>query len=230
MLDSRQFDPDELLRHELSLREQPVEPIPGQIHEDVFIPARGFLRARQLERGQIIRFIDLEGQQVPDVILYDARNIKNVSSMTNTILVAKSWKITTGHSIYAKMGDRMATIVNDTVGMNVATGGFCNSSVNEVRYGIEGTHSCRMNLVASMAEYNLGPLDIEEGCLCLFMNMQYESDGNCVIRPPESRPGDYLELLAEMPILVSMSNCPSEHNPCNGWNPTALRVVIYQPQ
>jgi uncharacterized protein YcgI (DUF1989 family) len=87
-----------------------------------------------------------------------------------------------------------------------------------------------MNFVASMWEYNFAPADIEEGCFVPFMNMQYETDGTCNISPPLSKPGDYLELRADMDILVAVSNCPSEHNPCNGWNPTPLRVVIYQPR
>jgi uncharacterized protein len=223
------WGPNELLEHERALASQPVM-INGDVIDDVLIPARGFLRARKLRAGQIIRFIDVEGQQVPDVILYDPNNLKNCSSMTNTILVAKTWKISNGHSIYAKLGQKMATIVEDTVGTNVAAGGFCNFGVNEARYGIEGTHSCRINFVASMWEYNLSPADIEEGCFVPFMNMQYESDGTCTIQPPTSKPGDYLELRADMDILVAVSNCPSERNPCNGWNPTALRVVIYQPK
>jgi uncharacterized protein YcgI (DUF1989 family) len=223
------WGPDELLEHERSLASQPVM-ISGDVLDDVLIPARGFLRARRLVTGQVIRFIDVEGQQVPDVILYDPSNLKNCSSMTNTLLVAKTWKITKGHSIYAKFGQKMATIVEDTVGMNVAAGGFCNFSVNEVRYGIEGTHSCRMNFVASMSEHNFSPADIEEGCFVPFMNMQYETDGTCTIRPPVSKPGDYLDLRADMDVLVAVSNCPSEHNPCNGWNPTPLRIVIYQPR
>jgi uncharacterized protein YcgI (DUF1989 family) len=223
------WGPNELLEHERALASQPVM-INGDVIDDVLIPARGFLRARKLRAGQIIRFIDVEGQQVPDVILYDPNNLKNCSSMTNTILVAKTWKISKGHSIYAKLGQKMATIVEDTVGTNVAAGGFCNFGVNEARYGIEGTHSCRINFVASMWEYNLSPADIEEGCFVPFMNMQYESDGTCTIQPPTSKPGDYLELRADMDILVAVSNCPSERNPCNGWNPTALRVVIYQPK
>jgi uncharacterized protein YcgI (DUF1989 family) len=86
-----------------------------------------------------------------------------------------------------------------------------------------------MNLVASMSEYNLGPLDIEEGVFVPFMNVQYEPDGRCSIAVPTSGPGDHLDLRAEMEIIVAVSNCPSEHNPCNGWNPTPLRVVIYEP-
>jgi uncharacterized protein YcgI (DUF1989 family) len=61
------------------------------------------------------------------------------------------------------------------------------------------------------------------------MNVQYESDGSCTIATPRSKAGDYLDMRAEMEVIAAVSNCPSEHNPCNGWNPTPLRVIIYQP-
>jgi uncharacterized protein YcgI (DUF1989 family) len=222
------WGPGELLAYEESLWRQPVE-VPGEILEDVLIPARGFLRARVLKPGQVIRFIDVEGQQVPDVLLYDPTNLKNCSSVDNSVLMARTWQLTTGHVIYSKLGQPMATITEDTVGDCLASGAFCTDSLNEMRYGIEGTHSCRMNLVASMMEYNLAPLDIEEGVFVPFMNVQYESDGSCTIATPRSKPGDYLDMRAEMEVIAAVSNCPSEHNPCNGWNPTPLRVIIYQP-
>ena len=220
--------PGDLQAYEESIRSQPVE-VQGTILHDVLIPARGYMRARLLDPGQIIRFIDVEGQQVPDVLLYDATNQKNCSSMGNSMLLAKSWKLTTGDVLYSKLGQPMATIVADTVGDSLSMGVFCSESLNAIRYGVEGTHSCRMNLVASMSEYNLGPLDIEEGVFCPFMHVRYEPDGACIIDAPRSGPGDYLELRAEMRVIAAVSNCPSEHNPCNGWNPTPLRVVIYQP-
>jgi uncharacterized protein len=222
------WGPGELQAYEESIRSQPVE-VEGTILHDVLMPARGYMRARLLEPGQIIRFIDVEGQQVPDVLLYDATSLKNCSSMGNSVLRAKSWKLTTDDTLYSKLGQPMATIVADTVGDSLSMGAFCNEGLNAIRYGIVGTHSCRMNLVASMSEYNLGPLDIEEGVFCPFMNVRYEADGACTIERPRSGPGDYLELRAEMSVIAAVSNCPQEHNPCNGWNPTPLRVVIYQP-
>lgn len=222
------WEQGELLKYERELADKPLD-IPGEVLEDVLIPARGFLRARLVLPGQVIRVIDVAGQQVADVLLYDPKNLKNLSSMTNTVVSAGTWKITVGHAIYSKTGQKMATIVADTVGVNVVIGGFCTPGINQIRYGLEGTHSCRSNLAASMADYGLNALDIEEGVFAPFMNMQYQADGSIAIDAPLSGPGDYLEMRAEMDVLLAMSNCPSEHNPCNGWNPTPLRVVIYEP-
>lgn len=205
--------------------------VPGRVVEDVLIPDRGYLRARRLEAGDVIRIIDVEGQQVPDVMLFDAENLKNPSSTMNTKLILNRWKIREGDPIYSKFCDRLATIVKDTVGQHHFDGGFCNAEVNAVRYGVDGTHSCRSNLTAAMARHGFSQYDIElDACFCLFMNLDHEPDGTYAIRVPRSKPGDHLDLRADRPILVIVSNCPSERNPCNGWNPTAMRAVIYRPE
>jgi uncharacterized protein YcgI (DUF1989 family) len=222
--------PGELLKYEQDCGSRKVSEVPGKVLVDVLVPARGFLPAPLMKKGQVMRIIDVEGQQVADLILYDPNNLKNPSSMNNTVLVNKNYKITKGHAFYSKFGDRMATIIEDTVGTNVVTGGFCNPGLNRQRYGIEGTHTCQANLTASMAKYGFTTADIEEGCWCAFMNVTYEPDGRLEIRAPISKPNDYLDMRADMDILVAFSNCPSEHNPCNGWNPTPLRVIIYEPR
>jgi len=224
------WGPGELLNYEQARASASPGQVPGTVLEDIFVPARGFMPAKKLATGQVMRFIDVEGQQVADVILYDPANLKNLSSMTNTVFVAKTWKITKGSALYSKFGDRMATIVEDTVGTNLPTGGFCSPDLNRIRFGIEGTHSCRLNLVASMSRYNLAPGDIEEGAWGVFQNGSYREDGSLESYPPISKPGDYLDMRADMDIIVALSNCPADHTPVNGWNPTPLRVLIYQPQ
>ena len=224
------WKPGEILSYERRLLELPQPPVSGKIIDDVIIPARGFLKARHLKTGQTIRFIDIEGQQVVDVMLFEASNLRNVSSMTNSILMAGRHKLSTGDGIFAKFGQKMATISADTVGHTCVLGGFCNSEVNEARYRVEGTSSCRMNFVASMAEYNFGPQDIEEGCFSPFMDVEYKTTGEIAINPPSSKPGDHFDLTADMDIIAAVSNCPSERNDCNAWNPTPLRVLIIDDQ
>ena len=67
------------------------------------------------------------------------------------------------------------------------------------------------------------------GAFCPFMKcVQYE-DGRYEIEEPDSRAGDYLDLRADMDLFVAISNCPQERNPCNGFNPTPLKAIVYQP-
>jgi uncharacterized protein YcgI (DUF1989 family) len=222
-------DGSSLLEQEKVQMAAPVE-VPGRVLETVFIPARAYMRARLVRTGQVLRIIDVEGQQVPDVILYDAHDLRNMTSTLNTRLVNRTWKLREGHVLYSKFCDRMATIVADTVGQHYCGGGFCNEELNFVRYGVQGTPNCRDNLVASMGAYGFKRDDIElDACFCFFMNLEFAPNGDFIIREPRNVPGGYIDLRAEMDVLASISNCPSERNPCNGWRPTPLRVVVYEP-
>jgi uncharacterized protein YcgI (DUF1989 family) len=61
-----------------------------------------------------------------------------------------------------------------------------------------------------------------------FMNVGVNDAGMLEIREPTSEPGDYYDLRAEMELVVAISNCPQERNPCNAFNPTSMGLVIYR--
>jgi uncharacterized protein len=220
---------EERVIHERALMSQPVEGIsPEVILEDIFLGPRCFMNARVLDPGTSLRIIDLEGQQVADFILYDRSNLKNYSSASNSTLLAKRRHLTTGDQLYSKLGDLMATITADTIGV-MASGGFCSAAVNDLRYGVEGTPSCHMNLTASMSAYGLSPLDVDEGgnfSPGTYIVATEDSDGELL--PTPSRAGDHFEFRAAMPIIVALSNCPAERSPCNAWHPSSLRIVIHR--
>ena len=137
--------PEELLHHDQRLAKAPVS-VPGDIIENIYIPARGYMKARKLERGDILRIIDLEGHQVPDVILFDADHLRDVSSCVHTCVVHQRWKIRKGDTIYSKYGKRMATIGEDTVGhlklrvVTITIEGIAHSRGTCPRRGFNLTH------------------------------------------------------------------------------------------
>ena len=61
------------------------------------------------------------------------------------------------------------------------------------------------------------------------MNVPVEADGQMAIVDGWSKPGDHVDLRAEMYVLVAISNCPQIYNPCNGGRPTPIRLVTYEP-
>ncbi|MEW5920858.1 MAG: DUF1989 domain-containing protein [Bacillota bacterium] len=206
-----------------------VSGVPGVVKERIYIPPRGYMKARILHKGQCLRIVDLEGQQCADMILYNAADYTDVFSCVYTMLINQTWQITKGHLLYSKYASLMATMVEDTVGKHYFGGGFCSAEVNRLRYGIEGSPNCRDNLVASMSDYNFTSKNVElDSCISFFMNLGYAPNGTFVIAEPDSKAGDYFDLRAEMDLIVSLSNCPQERSPSNAYNPTALEVIFYE--
>jgi urea carboxylase-associated protein 1 len=199
----------------------------GPVLDDVVVPP-GATWARVLRRGEMLRIVDLEGKQAVDFLCYDAKNPEERYNAADTMKYAKTVFLTTGHGIYSDMGRRLFTIVADTCGRHDTIGGCCSAESNELRYGVKNTPSCRANFLRALAPFGLGKRDIVAN-LNFFMNVPVAPDGTMGIVEGLSKPGDHVDLRAETDVLAVISNCPQTRNPCNGFNPTPIRVVLTAP-
>ena len=143
--------------------------------------------------------------------------------------VAGTIFLTTGHVLYSDRGQPLFTIVRDTVGRHDTIGGCCSAESNRLLYGVEGTANCRDGFLRALAPFGLGAKDVVAN-VNFFMNVPVAPDGRMAIAEGLSRPGDLVELRAEMDILAALSNCPQVHNPASGGQPTPIRLVILAPE
>ena len=200
-------------------------PTSGRNISDQVIPPREYL-GLELRAGQTLRIVDVEGKQVPDLVCFDLANPRERLSTNNSRLIQKRWLLTTGHGLYSDEGNVMLRITDDTVGIHHASAGCCNEFANFLRYGEHGTRNCLDNMTLAAAPLGLTTKDIP-GAFCPFMKVIQHPDGSYEIQEPDSRAGDYLDLRAEMDLFVAISNCPQDKNPCNGFNPTPLQIIVF---
>jgi urea carboxylase-associated protein 1 len=127
-------------------------------------------------------------------------------------------------------GNPLMTIVDDTCGRHDTIGGACSCESNTVRYGhhTKHQHACVENFLLALAPFGRGKRDLV-GNINWFMNVPVLADGTLGIVDGISAPGKYLDLRAEIDVLVAISNCPQINNPCNGFNPTPIRVTVTAP-
>ena len=124
-------------------------------------------------------------------------------------------------------GMPLLTVVDDVVGRHDTIGGACSCESNTVRYGhhTKHQHACVDNFLTALEPYGRGKRDMVSN-VNWFMNVPVEADGSLGIVDGLSAPGKYVELRAERPVLVAVSNCPQINNPCNAFDPTPVRVVV----
>jgi len=197
----------------------------GDVALDQVIPAKDYL-GLQLRSGQVLRIIDLEGKQVADIVCFNLANPSERLSTNNSRAGQKRWLLTTGHTLVSDEANPMLRIDDDSVGINHASAGCCSEPVNFLRYGKHGTRNCLDNLALASAPLGFSVKDIP-GAFCTFMNVIQHPDGTQEILEPTSTAGDYIDLRAEMDLFVAISNCPQDLNPCNGFNPTPIRVIVF---
>jgi urea carboxylase-associated protein 1 len=190
-----------------------------------------------VKNGQIFRIVDLEGNQAVDTLFFNAHHALERYSATDTIRAQNKLYLTNGSKLYSNFGNTMLTIVADTCGRHDTLGGACASESNTVRYALEKypMHSCRDNFLHALAhetaceQLGMSKRDIP-GNINFFMNVPVTEEGGLEFVDGVSAPGKYVEMRAEMDVLVLISNCPQLNNPCNAYNPTPIRLLIWDPQ
>jgi urea carboxylase-associated protein 1 len=194
------------------------------------IPAGDYF-IKTVARGQTIRILDLEGNQAADTLFYSAADPSERYSAMDTIREQGNVYLTTGTKLISNEGNVLLEIVADTCGRHDTLGGACATESNTVRYALEKKcmHACRdswMLAVAENEEFGLSKRDITHN-INFFMNVPVTKDGGLTFEDGISAPGKYVELKAHMDTIVLISNCPQLNNPCNGYNPTPIEVLIW---
>lgn len=187
--------------------------------------------SREVKRGQVIRLVDVEGNQAADTLFYDAHSPENRYSASDTIRRQGALYLGTGTSLISSLGDVLLTIVADTCGRHDTLGGACSRESNTMRYAFEKEHmhACRDSFIRGAQECgcHLGKRDITCN-INFFMNVPVTPDGQLTFADGVSGPGRYVELRAERDVLCLISNCPQLNNPCNAYNPTPIEVLVWE--
>ena len=210
----------------VDVSEIPSRDVSGRIVFEMTIPPKGET-SFVLKQGQVFRTIDVHGKQVADVMLYRLQDPDERYWVANTIKLNETAYLTTGHRLYSDRANPMATIVADSCGRHDTLCGSCSAEIDFVRYQVKWHPNCTDNFVRSLSRFNLKRHDMVMS-FNLFMNAPVQPDGSFAIVEPLSKPGDYIDIRADMDLIVCFSNCPQDLNPCNGFNPTALHIVAFE--
>jgi urea carboxylase-associated protein 1 len=209
------------------LKESKLDPAMARV--DVVLPA-GEGWTHELRAGETFRIVDLEGNQAVDTLFFNAKDPTERYSAVDTIRAQGNLYLTSGTRLMSTEGRPLLTITADTCGRHDTVGGACSAESNQVRYAIDKKymHNCRDTFLLALARYGHGmtkrdlPANIN-----FFMNVPVTPAGELTFADGVSGPGRYVELRANMDILVLISNCPQLNNPCNDYNPTPIRLLVW---
>ncbi len=183
-----------------------------------------------VRKGQYFRIVDLEGNQAVDTLFYSAADTSERYSAQDTIREQGGLYLTTGTRLLSNVGKVMLEIVADTCGRHDTLGGACSAESNTVRYALEKRHmhSCRDNFLTAIArsDYGITKRDLPSN-INFFMNVPVTPAGRLTFADGVSAAGRYVEMRAAMDVIVLISNCPQLNNPCNAYNPTPIRLMVW---
>lgn len=207
----------------------PVEPAESAARLTLDVPA-GEGWVGELAEGEALRIIDLHGNQAVDTLFFDAHDYANRYSAVDTVRAQGSAYLGAGSRLLALDGRALVTIVDDTCGRHDTLAGACSQESNVVRYGEDARHmhTCRNTFLAQALRWGRGldKRDLTHN-VNFFMNVPLTPHGGLEFADGVSAPGKHVELRAERDTLVLISNCPQLLNPCNGYDPTPIRLIAW---
>ncbi len=200
--------------------------LPPRIVLDEVVPARAPWD-HLVRRGEVLRIVDLEGNQAVDLLMYSAADDAERYSAQDTNAAQGNIFLKTGSVLLSNEGNPMATVLGTSVAYHDTIGGACSCESNTLRYGhhTKSQHACVENFLQANGRHGRGKRDMVSN-INWFMNVPVEADGALGIVDGISAPGLYVDIRAEMDLVAVVSNCPQINNPCNGFDPTPVRMII----
>ena len=185
----------------------------------------------ELLPGQVLRIVDMAGNQAADTLFYDADRPEDHYSAVATIAAQRNIYLSTGSVLRSESGAELLEIVADTCGRHDTVGGSCSAESNTVRYSHDKLHmhNCRDTFMLQLSKWGgeFSKRDLAPN-INFFMNVPVTQEGGLQFADGVSFPGAYVEMKSLRRTLALISNCPQLNNPCNAYNPTPVRVLIWE--
>ncbi len=182
--------------------------------------------AFRLERGQVLEVVDLEGSQVADLLAYNAIDVREAISNGRTFDYEETLKLTTGNRLWSNRSNPMLTIVRDDVGCHDFLLTPCSEATFRHFYPQHPVHrGCFGNLAEALAPYGVEP-DMIPCAFNVFMNVPFDGDtGKLRVEPPSSKPGEVLQLEAEMDLVIGLTACSAYASNGGSFKPIGWRIL-----
>lgn len=178
-----------------------------------------------LKKGERVKVVDIEGEQVSDFICYNLFDTDEYLSSGRTIDYADTIFLTKGNSFYSNRSNIMFEIIEDSVGKHDFLLTPCSADTFRIIYGDTQPHrGCHGNLSEALKQYNISPDHIPV-CFNIFMNVAVDGDtGKIAVLPPKSKAGDYVIIEARMDLIIGMTACAAEMSNNYSFKPIGYQV------
>jgi hypothetical protein len=181
-----------------------------------------------VRKDQILRVIDVEGQQVVDLVSYSQQNPQEYLSAPRTMDYNNKIYFTKDDLLYSDQSNLMWTIIEDTVGKHCFLFAPCDQKMFEITYRVTEPHpNCFDNLSGSLSQFGISPAQIFVP-FNIFMQARVADTGDIEIQPPISKPGDFIDLRAEADLIVGISACSAYKS--NNYTFSQIRLEIYSQE
>ncbi|MFN4761780.1 DUF1989 domain-containing protein [Gillisia sp. Q332] len=178
-----------------------------------------------LKKGQKLKVIDPLGEQVSDMVLFNAEDIREKISSGKTLDFEENLLITKGNFLWSNRSRKMMEILEDTNGRNDFLLAPCSPETFQIMYKNPAYHpSCFENLYTNLAPHGIEPDDVPTA-FNIFMNVQFSQNGKLSVDPPQSKAGDYVLFEAQMDLIAALTACSAEDSNNGSFKPIHYEIL-----
>lgn len=181
--------------------------------------------AFKLQKGQKLKVIDPQGEQVSDMVLFNAEDPREKISSGKTLDFEESILISKDNFLWSNRSRKMMKILEDTNGRNDFLLAPCSPETFRIMYNNPDYHpSCFENLYTNLEPFGIEPDDVPTA-FNIFMNVQFDKNGKLSVDPPLSKPGDYVLFEAQMDLIVALTACSAEDSNNGSFKPINYELL-----
>jgi uncharacterized protein len=190
------------------------------------IPGGWYWSAR-LQRGQTLRIVNDGGTHGVSGLFWNADDTSERYNAGDTVKVQWSAAIGKGTLLFSDMGRVLMSVTEDSSGAHDVLLGGSTEASNRRRYGDQTLRNSRDNFILAVAKHGLGRRDISP-CITFFAPVRTDAEGRFAWQADAVKPGAFVDLRAEMNVLVALSNCPHPLAPSPRWEAAPVRAIIWR--
>lgn len=178
-----------------------------------------------LKKGQFLKVTDIKGEQVSDLVVFNANDHTEKISAGKSMDFEESILLTTGNYIWSNLGRKLLKIIVDTNGRNDFLLAPCSQETFEIMYGIKEDHpSCFNNLTKALNKFNIEHYDIPTA-FNVFMNVQFDQAGKISVLPPTSKAGDHVIFEAQIDLIGALTACSASDSNGGSFKPIQFEIL-----
>ena len=188
-----------------------------------------------LRRHTTLRLTDLEGGANVGFMAYNADAPLDRLNLPDTLKAQYTARLTYGHVLMSDMGRALLSITADTVGWHDPLGGHATAALVRQKYGERNYQVARNdwyrnahdNFLVELGKHGLGKRDLVANAN-FFSRLNANEEGTLSYDVGNSKPGDSVDLRAEMNVLVVLNTCQHPLDPSPDYGPKPVKLTLWK--
>lgn len=210
----------------------PASPVPAPAMEESRVLYRetiapGWYWTTRLAKGEVLRLSPVERTTTAALAAWSAADTTERLNLPDTVKVQWTTELGRGRVLFSDMGRVLLSIIEDSSGAHDALTGGSTPATN-ARYGDPRLRNTQENMVLAAAKLGLDRRDLP-ALLSLFAPVRVDAEGRFEWRPALLSGRDWVELRAEMDVLVALSTAPHPLDPNPTYAPSEMEATRLAP-